>query len=224
MLSTAAFLSLAMQCAPQIHPSTMRALVKTESSFNPYAIGVVGGALPEQPLTLEQGLSAVKILTEKGLNFSIGLGQINRQHFDVKNAEKIFEPCNNLKISGKILQQCYKSALSESSGQQEALKKAFSCYYSGNFTRGFDPKGGVSYVDMVLAANSESESVVVPAIGADEQRQNKPSAPALPPPEYESWDVLREHPRYNAPTSPNHDDVDLEKNKEVEQGKKGKVV
>lgn len=222
MLSTAAFLSLAMQCSPQIHPSTMRALVKTESSFNPYAIGVVGGDLPEQPLTLEQGLSAVKILTEKGLNFSIGLGQINRQHFDVKNAKDIFEPCNNLKIAGKILQQCYKSALSESPGQQEALKKAFSCYYSGNFTRGFESRGGVSYVDMVLAANSDS--VVVPAIGESEQSGNKPSPPVLPPPEYESWDILREHPRYNAPVSPERDDVELDKSKENNQGKKGKAV
>ncbi|OSR64963.1 Type IV secretion system protein virB1 [Pseudomonas syringae pv. actinidiae] len=39
MLTTSAFLALAMQCAPSIHPATLTPIVKTESSFNPYAIG-----------------------------------------------------------------------------------------------------------------------------------------------------------------------------------------
>ena len=38
------FVSLAMQCAPMVAPLTMAAIVKTESGFNPLAIGVNGGA------------------------------------------------------------------------------------------------------------------------------------------------------------------------------------
>ena len=39
MLSTSAFLALAMQCAPSIHPATLTPIVKTESSFNPWPLG-----------------------------------------------------------------------------------------------------------------------------------------------------------------------------------------
>jgi type IV secretion system protein VirB1 len=43
------FLSLALACAPQVHADTARAIVSVESAFNPWAIGVVGGALQRQP-------------------------------------------------------------------------------------------------------------------------------------------------------------------------------
>ena len=35
------FMVLAQQCAPTVAPQTMAAVVQVESSFNPYAIGVV---------------------------------------------------------------------------------------------------------------------------------------------------------------------------------------
>ncbi|WP_153014352.1 transglycosylase SLT domain-containing protein, partial [Pseudomonas syringae] len=87
MLTTSAFLALAMQCAPSIHPATLTPIVKTESSFNPYAIGVVGKVLPRQPQSLDEAVLAVKKLVAEGADFSIGLGQINRQHFDVSRPE-----------------------------------------------------------------------------------------------------------------------------------------
>ncbi|MBY0365149.1 MAG: hypothetical protein K2X12_02820 [Burkholderiaceae bacterium] len=43
------FLVLAQQCAPGVHMDTMRRIVHVESSYNPYAIGVVGGRLERQP-------------------------------------------------------------------------------------------------------------------------------------------------------------------------------
>lgn len=43
------FMVLAQQCAPTVAPQTMAAVVQVESSFNPYAIGVVGGRLQRQP-------------------------------------------------------------------------------------------------------------------------------------------------------------------------------
>ncbi|MEZ1506979.1 transglycosylase SLT domain-containing protein, partial [Pseudomonas aeruginosa] len=36
------FSELAAKCAPNVHASTLKALIGNESSFNPYAIGVVG--------------------------------------------------------------------------------------------------------------------------------------------------------------------------------------
>ncbi|EGC99197.1 lytic transglycosylase catalytic, partial [Burkholderia sp. TJI49] len=45
----AGFAQLARACAPNVDPETLAALVRTESGFNPYAIGVVGGHLTRQP-------------------------------------------------------------------------------------------------------------------------------------------------------------------------------
>ncbi len=42
MLSTSAFLAVAMQCAATVHPSTSLDVARVESGLNPYAIGIVG--------------------------------------------------------------------------------------------------------------------------------------------------------------------------------------
>lgn len=38
MLSTTAFLAMAMQCAATVHPSTSLDVARVESGYNPYAI------------------------------------------------------------------------------------------------------------------------------------------------------------------------------------------
>jgi type IV secretion system protein VirB1 len=208
MLTTSAFLALAMQCAPSIHPATLTPIVKTESSFNPWAIGVVGKVLPLQPQNLDEAVTAVKALVEEGADFSIGLGQINRQHFDVDKPERVFDPCTNLRMTAVVLQACYSKASQSEPDQQAALQKAISCYYSGNLKRGFAPEwqfGGTSHVQRVLA-NADGSTVTVPALQPSSPRA-APVAPAIPanavPPTYQSWDVLRQYPRYEpAPASP----------------------
>ena len=205
MLTTSAFLALAMQCAPSIHPATLSPIVKTESSFNPWAIGVVGKVLPRQPQNRNEALLAVKKLVGEGANFSIGLGQINRQHFDVSHPETVFEPCTNLRMTAQVLQQCYTAAAEADPDPQGALRKAISCYYSGNLTRGFEAEadaGGSSHVQRVLA-NAYATSVTVPALEADSsssaqlQRAQAPATAVQPT--FESWDVLRQYPRYLSP-------------------------
>ena len=52
------FDSFAQKCAPAISTDTLKALVKTESSFNPYAIGVVNGSIA-QPKTFDEAIKAV---------------------------------------------------------------------------------------------------------------------------------------------------------------------
>jgi type IV secretion system protein VirB1 len=214
MLTTSAFLALALQCAPSIHPATLTPIVKTESSFNPWAIGVVDRALPRQPQSLAEAVKAVKALVEQGADFSIGLGQINRQHFDVGKPERVFDPCTNLRMTAVVLQACYSKASKSEPDQQAALQQAISCYYSGNLKRGFAPErqfGGTSHVQRVLA-NADGPTITVPALQAGAER-NAPSAPVAPvapaipanavPPTYQSWDVLRQYPHYEpAPGSP----------------------
>ncbi len=41
MLSTSAFIALAMQCAASIHPDTAHEVARVESGFNPYAIAEI---------------------------------------------------------------------------------------------------------------------------------------------------------------------------------------
>lgn len=198
MITTSAFLALALQCAPSIHPATLTPIIKTESAFNPYAIGVVGKSLPHQPQSMDEAVMAVKALVKEGANFSIGLGQINRQHFDVNQPAQMFDPCNNLRMTAVVLQKCYAQASKGSVKQQAALQRAISCYYSGNQERGFQPEpqfGSTSHVQRVLA-NAESTDVMVPALtGAPGGATAQPAVPPVQP-SYESWDVMRQYPRY----------------------------
>lgn len=177
MLSATAFLTLALQCAPNIHADTLQALVRTESGFNPYAIGVVGTPLAKQPTNLNEALDAITALNNAGLKYSLGLSQIYIGNLaNEKDISTVFEPCKNLKLGANILTTCYKRALPESNDDQEALKKAFSCYYSNNFSRGFKKeKDGFSYVDRIVKnADKNTDSVTVPAILT--QQSNKESS------------------------------------------------
>lgn len=111
----------------------MHHVVRVESSYNPYAIGVVGGRLVRQPKNLPEALATVRMLEGRGFNFSIGLAQVNRYNLDkygLDSYEKAFEPCANLKAGSRILAECYQRAKGD-------WGKSFSCYYSGNFSTGF---------------------------------------------------------------------------------------
>ncbi|SEB26317.1 lytic transglycosylase domain-containing protein [Variovorax sp. YR216] len=164
------FDELAARCAPDIHPTTLKGVVSTESSWNPYAIGVVGGSLQRQPRSLDEAVAAARDLESKGFNFSMGLGQVNRYNLAKYSHtyETIFEPCGNLKAGAAILKDCYLRARERIPDDQQALRAAFSCYYSGNFTRGFRPDstGQPSYVQKVVAnaIDLAQSSPVVPAV------------------------------------------------------------
>lgn len=203
-LATSAFLALAAQCAPAVAPATLLRLASHESSLNPYAIAVVGRVLPRQPQSLDEALAIANRLANEGASFSVGLGQINSQHFkagDLQELTSLFEPCRNLQLTEFHLQDCYARALDVAPDPQTALRKALSCYYSGNFTRGFKPEteySNTSYVERVLA---QADGPFVPA--PDDFAPPPPAPTAAPPqPTYERWDVLRQFPRFNAAPPP----------------------
>lgn len=130
--------ALAMACAPLVHASTTQALVAVESSFNPHAIGVVGGALDRQPRNLAEALATASHLQANGWNFSVGLAQINLRNFERLglNATTAFDPCENLRAMQEVLAECFERS-SRKALPQPALRQALSCYYSGNFVTGF---------------------------------------------------------------------------------------
>jgi len=132
------FLSLVAACAPLVEPGTASAIVATESTFNPHAIGIVAGSLQRQPRNIEEALATAKALSTKGRNFSVGLAQINVRNLDRfgMSVADGFDACKNLQAMQAVLSECFERAGARYEAQA-SLRRALSCYYSGNFTTGF---------------------------------------------------------------------------------------
>lgn len=174
-MDASVFLTLALACAPQVHTHTAHALVSVESAFNPWAIGVVGGALVRQPRHRAEALATARALQAAGWNFSVGLGQINMGNFERLGLtlDAAFEPCANLAAMQSVLAECFDRARAPAAAangttttatsppvDQTALRQALSCYYSGNFATGFRH----GYVRKVVAAAGTSSLVASRAI------------------------------------------------------------
>lgn len=145
MISAADFLTLALQCAPTVHPTTTTDIGYAESRFQHLAIGVVRGD-SIYPKDINSALEYIRQLKETGRNYSIGLMQINQSNFEKYGvtAKDMFDPCKNLSIFEKIITDCYIRG--------KTLKRALSCYYSGNFEGGLRPEqafSDTSYVQRV---------------------------------------------------------------------------
>ncbi|CCG39334.1 lytic transglycosylase domain-containing protein [Xanthomonas citri pv. mangiferaeindicae] len=126
----------------------MQHVVRVESSRNPYAIGVVGGRLVREPKGLEEAVATAKMLEQKGYNFSLGLGQVNRYNllkYGITSYEMAFAKCPNLVAASRILAECHSRSGAD-------WGKSFSCYYAGNFETGF--KHG--YVQKIYASIRQS--------------------------------------------------------------------
>ena len=106
-----------MGCSVAVPPEQMSAIVRTESSAHPFAIGVVGGRLSRQPQSLIEAITAVKLLRKGSFNYSVGLAQV------------MFDPCTNLYAGSRILAACH--------ARYGNWPKAYSCYYSGNPVTGY---------------------------------------------------------------------------------------
>lgn len=130
----------------------MHHVVRVESSYNPYAIGVVGGRLVRQPRNLPEALSTVRMLEQRGYNFSLGVAQVNRYNlakYGLETYEQAFQPCANLQAGSRILAECYRRSGSN-------WGKSFSCYYSGDFVTGFRH----GYVQKIYASMRRGSDVL----------------------------------------------------------------
>lgn len=177
------FLTLAQQCAPTVEPHTMAAIVHIESSYNPYAIGVVGGRLERQPKNKAEAIATATALENQNWNFSMGISQVNRYNLSKFNMtyDDAFDPCANLHAGSKILEDCYTRANVKFDNQKQSLQAAFSCYYSGNFTRGFRPDkpGQASYVQKVLAS-ANLPALAIPVVPDIRNTSRKPTPQKTP--------------------------------------------
>ncbi|MEM5369026.1 lytic transglycosylase domain-containing protein [Paraburkholderia azotifigens] len=176
----AAFTQLARSCAANVDVVTLAALVRTESAFNPFAIGVVGGHLDRQPASLAEALATVRALEARGFSYSVGLAQVNNRNFAKygETATSIFEPCHNLRAAAAILTDCFARSSAARADQQSALRAALSCYYSGNFTTGFRA-GYVGKVVMNARLNAMRGGVEPIPVVADAHTPPQTSKAAL---------------------------------------------
>lgn len=162
-----------MGCQIEVPASVMHHVVKVESSYNPYAIGVVGGHLVRQPKSLPEAIATAEMLEARGFNFSLGLAQVNRYNlkkYGLPDYSAAFKPCGNLLAGSQILRECR----SRSGGN---WGKAFSCYYSGNFTTGFR-HGYVQKVQrsMLAQRGPELPSLAIPVVDKRTNKQRQPAS------------------------------------------------
>nr|WP_113867806.1 lytic transglycosylase domain-containing protein [Brenneria salicis]NMN92892.1 type IV secretion system protein VirB1 [Brenneria salicis ATCC 15712 = DSM 30166]RBP60990.1 type IV secretion system protein VirB1 [Brenneria salicis ATCC 15712 = DSM 30166]RLM29747.1 transglycosylase [Brenneria salicis ATCC 15712 = DSM 30166] len=180
MLSPTAFLAAAMQCAASVHPSTSFDVARVESGFNPYAIAEIvpkserapgnNGVISHQPDNSGNALRVVNRLEAQGRRYSVGLMQItstNFRHYGV-TAGDLLDPCTNLSVFERILTDCYRRGGS--------LKRALSCYYSGNFDTGqqqepaFNQSSYVQRIGYVVPSTQEDKPHQVAVKAGPEMR------------------------------------------------------
>ncbi|CAG9230081.1 SLT domain-containing protein [Paraburkholderia tropica] len=148
-------------CAPNVHPTTMAALIRIESKGNPYALSDSG--LEGLPWSVRQktirsfapssAAEAEQIATNliaSGHIVDIGLTQVSsrnlaRYNLSVRDA---LDPCINVRTGGQILSAFYRNALPKYQDSNAALLAALSAFNTGNFRSGLSN----GYVDRILRA------------------------------------------------------------------------
>ncbi|MCA8270714.1 lytic transglycosylase domain-containing protein [Burkholderia vietnamiensis] len=148
-------------CAPNVHPTTMAALVQTESKGNPYSLsdsGLEGLPWSERkktirslsPSSAEDAEKIAADLIARGHIVDIGLTQVSSRNLARLrlSVREVLDPCTNVRAGGQILSAFYRDALPKYRDSNAALLAALSAYNTGNFSNGLSN----GYVDRVLAA------------------------------------------------------------------------
>lgn len=191
ILELAVVAQLATRCAPFVAFETLAAVIRTESGFEPLAIGVNGGS-PRFPATYSEAVAvATDLIERQHRSVDLGLMQINSANLASLGLSiaDAFEPCRNITAGARLLRQGYAIALRTEADPQGALRVALSRYNTGSSERGF----ANGYVLRVQGA----AEVVVPAIrlrGEATSAAQRLATPAIPDPPNDSdafpeWDV-----------------------------------
>ncbi|MBY6141968.1 lytic transglycosylase domain-containing protein [Leisingera daeponensis] len=131
---------MAENCAPGVALHILEKIVRSESAFNPFAIGVNGpDSRSYAPASAAEAAAVSRKLIAKGASIDMGLGQINSANLTWLGLtpETVFDPCRNLEASAKVLRDGYERAREAGASREDALGKALSAYNTGSFTRGF---------------------------------------------------------------------------------------
>ena len=209
-LPAAIVMGLAAQCAPNVAPATIAAIVRTESQGNELAINVNGlGRKVAQPVSTAQAIDIARFYVTKGYSVDLGLGQINSRNMKALSLTwgTVFEPCTNIAAVGAVISGNYHS-VREGLHPQRALRIALSMYNTGSQSRGFfngyvervvgnaDFSDGVRPVAGKVAAISTSTDSFAPSAAAQlaklvaENTSTSGQLQAAPPTPPPSWDVF----------------------------------
>lgn len=136
--SAAAILALASQCAPNVAPQTVAAIVQTESHGRPFALNVNGGTQPPAQADAASAAATAQRYIAAGYSVDLGLGQINSRNMRWLGLtwDTVFDPCTNIAALGRVITQNYNAAI-PGRDPQTALRVALSIYNTGSSSRGF---------------------------------------------------------------------------------------
>lgn len=128
------------QCAPNVSPVTLAAIIQVESGGNSYALGINGwhGKRPH-PKNASQAAAFARFFISAGYSVDLGLMQINSRNLKGLGLtiNQVLDPCNNMAAGSRILSRGYAGATKKFGEGQDALKAALSAYNTGNYERGF---------------------------------------------------------------------------------------
>lgn len=198
--------ALMAACAPQVPTPVSYAIARSESNLNPYAIGVNKGAkgLARQPRNYQEAVQAAYRLRAEGKNIDLGLAQINITNFGWLglSIEKAFNPCENLKAMQKVYLDCLNRF--GGSGQGTPMQRAFSCYNTGNASRGFRngyvAKVTKNYNAVIQAAGKMPSYAAKPASITVSTPKSVPAAGMTPAANISTSQVIADNPEV-APSS-----------------------
>lgn len=150
--------ALIHQCTPaHVDVGTMGKLITTESARRENAIGykIVRAdgkvfMLTAQPKDKEEAIAWATWFDKQGYKYDAGPAQINSTNFARLGLTPatVFDMCSNIKAGADVLTECYARALKQYGDKQVSIRRALSCYQSGNFSTGF----ATGYVAKVVKA------------------------------------------------------------------------
>ncbi|WP_424140882.1 lytic transglycosylase domain-containing protein [Roseomonas chloroacetimidivorans] len=190
ILELALAAQLAARCAPSVAFETLAAVVRAESGFRPFALGVNGpdgGAI--FPETREAAVAlATDLIVRRGRSVDLGLMQVNSGNLRALGLTiaEVLDPCTNLTAGARILREGFAAASRGEADPQRALRVAFSRYNTGHPERGF----ANGYVRRVQGA----AEVVVPAIRLRGEVTTPPQRRGAMAPQAEGADPVSELP------------------------------
>lgn len=190
-------------CAPGIDSNLAASLIKQESNFNPYAIGLDGkDVLTQQPHSFEEAVTTAQSLMRQGKTFSVGLAQIHISNVTRNRMtwEQAFDPCINLRTGQGILRQFYTTALRSGYQANDAVFAALRGYNSGNVHAAVSNRYASSILQRVangpvavpdrITYQAGGSAVVVSATPAPRRNPSSPDmfADATPAPSQKAGD------------------------------------
>jgi type IV secretion system protein VirB1 len=193
ILELAVVAQLAARCAPSVAFETLAAVMRAESGFQPFAIGVNGpDGGPVFPASREAAMALAAALIERqGRSVDLGLMQVNSANLPRLglSVAEVFEPCRNIAAGARILRDGYAAARRSERDPQQALRIAFSRYNTGHPERGFSNgyvqrvQGAAEVMVPAIRLRGEAAAPQPPAAPASELPDDDPDAP----PEWDVW-------------------------------------